>query len=145
MHTRYESDIVAWANEQARLIRSGQLNDIDWAHIAEEIEDVGKSEQRELASRMAVLLAHLLKWQGQPDKRTRSWDITIRAQRAEVAYHLKDTPSLRTRLTDVDWVDMVWRRAVGLAATETGLVDFPDQCPWTMADTLTEAWLPPAT
>lgn len=60
MGTPYEIDIIAWANEQAALLRAGKLSDIDIAQIAEEIEDVGKSERRELASRMAVLLAHLL-------------------------------------------------------------------------------------
>ena len=55
MPTTYENDIVAWAKEQACLLRSGKLSILDIEHIAEEIEDVGKSEQRELASRMAVL------------------------------------------------------------------------------------------
>jgi len=54
----YETDIVAWANEQARLVRTGQFELLDLEHIAEEIEDVGKSEQRELASRMAILKSH---------------------------------------------------------------------------------------
>ena len=62
MNTRYEADVVAWAQEQAALLRAGRFSEIDIANIAEEIEDVGKSEKRELASRMAVLLAHLLKW-----------------------------------------------------------------------------------
>lgn len=55
----YDQDVIAWANEQARLLRAGQFDRLDIEHLAEEIEDVGKSEQRELASRMAVLLAHL--------------------------------------------------------------------------------------
>lgn len=63
MKTTYENDVIAWAYEQAHLLRTGQFSCLDISHIAEEIEDVGKSEQRELASRMAVLLAHLLKWQ----------------------------------------------------------------------------------
>ncbi len=57
----YDIDIVAWAQEQARLLRAGRFEALDIEHIAEEIEDVGKSEQRELASRLAVLLANLLK------------------------------------------------------------------------------------
>ena len=69
MGTDYETDVVAWASEQARLIRAGRFDLVDREHIAEEIEDVGKSEQRELATRMAVLLAHLLKWQHQPERR----------------------------------------------------------------------------
>ncbi len=67
--TDYETDVVAWASEQARLIRAGRFDLVDREHIAEEIEDVGKSEQRELATRMAALLAHLLKWQHQPERR----------------------------------------------------------------------------
>ena len=66
--THYNHDIIAWANEQARLIRNKEFDLLDLEHIAEEIEDVGKSEQRELASRMAALLCHLLKWNYQPDR-----------------------------------------------------------------------------
>lgn len=66
MKTSYDSDVIAWAQEQINLLRSGQFSRLDIEHIAEEIEDVGKSEQRELASRMAILLAHLLKWEYQP-------------------------------------------------------------------------------
>lgn len=69
MGTSYEKDVVAWAKEQAALLRAGQFSALDIEHLAEEIEDVGKSEQRELANRMAVLLAHLLKWQCQPERR----------------------------------------------------------------------------
>jgi hypothetical protein len=54
MGTSYEKDVVAWANEQAALLRAGKLSAIDVEHIAEEIEDVGKSEQRELAPRGGV-------------------------------------------------------------------------------------------
>ena len=55
----YHADVVAWAQEQARLLREGQFGALDIEHLAEEIEDVGKSEKRELRSRMTILLAHL--------------------------------------------------------------------------------------
>ncbi len=139
----YESDIVAWSQEQAGLIRAGRFDRLDLEHIAEEIEDVGKSEQREFASRMAVLLGHLLKWQYQPVRRGASWEKTIKAQRKELAYNLKETPSLRVKLKDPDWLDMVWARAVALAVTETGLDCFPDTCVWSMDDeVLAPSWLP---
>jgi ribosomal protein L29 len=95
MSTEYSRDVVAWAQEQAALLRAGDLWAVDVEHIAEEIEDVGKSEQRELASRMAVLLAHLLKWQFQPKRRGASWQRTIKEQRRAIAAHIKETPSLR--------------------------------------------------
>ncbi len=108
MGTAYETDIVAWAREQAALLRSGQLSALDIEHIAEEIEDVGKSEKRELASRMAVLLAHLLKWQHQPGRRGSSWTRTLKEQRKAIAAALRQTPSLKASLTDADWLAVVW-------------------------------------
>ena len=83
----YDGDIVAWANEQVRLLRAGAFSELDIEHIAEEIEDVGKIEQRELAHRMSVLLAHLLKWQHQSERRGNSWRRTIKEQRR--AIHLR--------------------------------------------------------
>ena len=59
--SHYETDIVAWSEEQAALLRAGRFSEIDIPNIAGEIEDVGKSEKHELASRMTVLLANLLK------------------------------------------------------------------------------------
>ena len=143
MNTRYETDVVAWANEQAALIRAGHFNQLDLVHIAEEIEDVGKSEQRELASRMAVLLAHLLKWQYQPEyPNKKSWGRTIKEQRSQIVDCLDDTPSLRVLIQDDTWSKRVWRDAVLIAVAETGLDAFPSQCPWVMADVLSEGWLP---
>jgi hypothetical protein len=138
----YDQDIVAWANEQARLLRAGNLDLLDLENIAEEIEDVGKSEQRELASRMALLLAHLLKWQFQPERRGSSWTATIRAQRRAVAARLKRTPSLKAMLRDADWWEEIWADAVGAATAETGREGFPEDCPWDLADILHPEWLP---
>lgn len=144
MTARYETDVVAWASEQARLIRAGRFDLLDLEHIAEEIEDVGKSEQRELANRMAVLLAHLLKWQFQPERQGSSWRNTIRAQRKEVSYLIDEAPSLRGKLSEAKWLDMVWAKAVAQAGDETGLDSWPQVMPWAMADeVLNPDWLPP--
>lgn len=144
MRTSYETDVVAWASEQARLIRAGRFDLLDLEHIAEEIEDVGKSEQRELASRMAVLLAHLLKWEHQPARRSKSWQYTLTTQRKEVAYVISEAPSLRTKFSDERWLDIVWSKAKSQAESETGLdIDtFPEVCPWPISDVLSEGWLP---
>lgn len=89
--TSYETDVVAWANEQAELIRTRQFDKLDLSHIAEELQDVGKSEQRELAHRVAVLLMHLLKWEYQPSHRGNSWSLTIKEQRRAIDRCLKRT------------------------------------------------------
>ncbi|MCX8516523.1 MAG: DUF29 domain-containing protein, partial [Rhodoferax sp.] len=109
---------------------------------AQEIEDVGKSEQRELASRMAILLAHLLKWQYQPQKRSISWQRTIKEQRNAIAIHMQETPSLRTSLRNPACIKATYSDAVSKALEETGTDNFPDECPWAMEDVLTVAWLP---
>jgi len=142
MSALYETDIIAWADEQAALLRAGRLADIDIGHIAEEIEDVGKSEQRALASRMAVLLAHLLKWQFQPQWRGSSWQRTIKEQRRAIAAHLRDTPSLKQALANPNWWEGVWADAVTQAIKETGLDHFPDDCPWTVQQVLTMDFYP---
>ena len=142
--TSYETDVVAWSSEQARLIRAGQFDQLDLEHLAEEIDDVGKSEQRELASRMAVLIAHLLKWQYQPERQSASWKRTIKEQRRALAFHLKQVPSLKSRLADPEWQGAIWADAVTLAINETGMGGFPDECPWALADILAQDWLPSA-
>lgn len=142
MHT-YESDVVAWAREQASLLRAGCFDLLDIGHIAEEIEDVGKSEQRELANRMTLLVAHLLKWQYQPGRQTASWQRTITEQRKGIKKRLSKSPSLQPMLTDADWQAEIWADAVAQAASETGLADFPEDCQWSYVDeVLMEGWLP---
>jgi hypothetical protein len=140
----YESDIVAWAKEQARLLRTGQFSSLDIEHIAEEIEDVGKSEQRELESRMAVLVAHLLKWSVQPPRRGSSWVATIKTQRAGIARRLRKTPSLKASLSDADWWADVWDDARTQVAAETQIPfdRLPADCPWSVEQILSLEFLP---
>ena len=142
MLTGYDQDVLEWAVEQARLLRAGRFDQLDIDRIADEIEDVGKSEKRELASRLAVLLAHLLKRQHRPARRGASWERTMREQRKQVLRKLKETPSLGPLLSDPDWVEGAWGDAVTLAVSETGLDAFPEACPWPLADVLADGWLP---
>jgi Domain of unknown function DUF29 len=130
----YDKDVILWSEQQARLLRAGRFDELDVEHLADEIEDVGKSEKRELASRMAVLLAHLLKWSRQPEMRSNSWRSTIVVQRRRVALAIKTTPSLKAVMRDPDWREDIWLDAVAQTQQETGLAleDLPAACPWTM-------------
>lgn len=143
---RYDSDILAWAWEQAALLRAGRVAELDLENLAEEIEDVGRREQRELASRMAVLLAHLLKWAWQPERRGSSWVATIRHQRERLARRLERTPSLRGCLSDPEWWTDAWGDARLDMARETGIgFDLlPPTCPWTLAEVLDANYWPAA-
>ena len=142
--TAYQTDIVAWANEQAALIRMGKIDQMDLEHIAEEIEEVGKSEQRELENRMALLLAHLIKWRYQPERRGASWLKTIKIQRKSILVRLKKTPSLAVSLNNAEWQESAWDDSLVIAAKETGIgIDvFPEVIPWDINDVLTDSWLP---
>ncbi len=142
MASTYEADVFAWANEQAALLRSGNLSALDIAHVAEEIEAVGKSEQRELTHRMGVLLSHLLKWHFQAARRGASWQRTIAGQRKEIAYELRHAPSLKIFFQDAEWLDLVGSSAVISASNETGLDVFPETCPWTMAQVISNDFFP---
>ncbi len=142
MNTRYEIDIVAWAEEQAALLRAGRFSEIDIANIAEEIEDVGKAEKRELASRMSVLLAQLLKWTFQPEHRGSVWQRIIKEQRKALAIHIKGTPSLKSVLSDPDWMAATWADAVSKATEETKLDVFPEECIWNRLQILASDYYP---
>ena len=145
-HRSYKHDVAAWSVEQARLLRAGLFDQLDIEHIANEIEDVGKSEARELASRMAVLLAHLLKWEYQPFLRSPSWQNTIREQRKQVLRRLKRTPSLRSELENPDFIEDVWSDARIAAGRETGIdiARFPPESVWPFPEVLREDWTPPS-
>ncbi len=140
--TPYDSDVILWSEEQARLLRARRFSELDLEHLADEIEDVGRSEKRELASRMAVLLAHLIKWRIQRDSRGSSWRATIRDQRKRIALALKETPSLKTVMRNADWIEGVWLDARAQARHETGLDDLPEVCPWTMEQATEEEFWP---
>jgi hypothetical protein len=132
--TSYDKDVILWSEEQARLLRAGRFAKLDIEHLADEIEDVGKSEKRELASRMAVLLAHLLKWRSQPENRSKSWRATIVVQRKRIVLALNETPSLKSVMRNRDWQEGVWLDAIAQAQKETGLAEpeSPEASPWTM-------------
>jgi predicted nucleic acid-binding Zn-ribbon protein len=142
MPTLYETDFYAWANEQAKLLREGNVAAADIAHIAEEIESMGRGEKRELVNRLEVLLMHLLKWAYQPDRRSRSWEVTIANQRDQLASHLTDNPSLKAHCDEA--IDQAYRRARRDAELETGIAEstFPATCPWPFDRIMDETYWP---
>lgn len=138
----YDTDFYAWAIEQAALLRAGRLQEVDVENVAEEIEDLSKRERRELTSRLTVLLAHLLKWQLQPERRGRSWRLTIAEQRDAIHDHLEENPSLRGQLTQI--LGRAWRSGLRTAQNETDIdLDvFPRSNPWTLEQLFDDEFYP---
>lgn len=141
--TGYDTDFFAWCLETAALIRERRFNEIDVEHVAEEIEDMAKRDRREVQSRLAVLIMHLLKWQVQSHHKYKSsWENTIREQRSQLELVLNDSPSL-VRITAQD-LPSIYPRAVKKAVAETGLDAklFPKTCPYTAEQILNDDFLP---
>jgi hypothetical protein len=138
----YDTDFYAWALYNADLIRQGKFAEVDIHHVAEELESMGKSERRELISRFAVLLAHLLKWQYQPERRGNSWKYTIKEQRFEVEELLDDSPSLNHELDEQ--LAHAYKKALLLAIQETGLnpETFPEHCPFSFTQAMAIDYFP---
>ncbi len=132
----YEADLLAWTERQAELLRRRAANEIDWDNLAEEIEAVGRSERRELRSRLKVLMLHLLKWAYQPEHRSSGWRGSISEQREELARLLADSPSLHRFLAEYATADYAGARMK--AEIETGLLRLPGATPWT-ADQILDA------
>lgn len=138
----YERDFYAWLMHNAALIRKGHLTEIDAANVAEELESMGRSERHELINRLAVLLAHLLKWQMQPKRRGKSWRVTIEEQRRRVKRRLKDSPSLQADL--VNTLTDAYGDAVLKVIKQTPFEkkDFPSACPFTVEQILDDDFWP---
>ncbi len=139
LHT---ADFFGWANQQAALLRAGRIAEIDREHLAEEIEDMGKSLHRELINRLTVLFLHLLKWQYQPGYQSNSWRYTIEEQREQIADHLQDNPSLKQKLPES--IERAYKYARTGAARETGLPKstFPESCPWSFEQATDDEFWP---
>ncbi|ASC70828.1 hypothetical protein XM38_017750 [Halomicronema hongdechloris C2206] len=142
LKTEYELDFYAWITRNVALLRAGQLSDIDAEHIAEELDSMGKRDLRQLRSRLQLLVMHLLKWQYQPDRQSKSWLATIDHQRDEIEMLILDSPSLRRELDPT--LAMIYPKAVRDAQRETGLArdTFPETCPFSLDEILNQQFLP---
>ena len=138
----YHADFYAWTREQADLARRGSVNALDMGNIAEELEGMGRAERRALASQLERLMAHLLKWRYQPQRRSRSWRGSIRDSRTQIERLLGGSPSLGGEMLGL--VEEEYPRAVRWASDETGIGwrAFPADCPWTQAELLDPDFLP---
>jgi len=144
----YRQDYYAWSLEQSAALRARRFEALDIDHLAEEVEDLAKSERRELRSRLTRILVHLLKCRFQPARRSRSWEATLALQRAEIADLFHDSPSLRSELPES--VERAYSVALRQAGKEMRMKRerwerlFPARCPWSPKQILDEDFYPAA-
>ncbi|MDB9451534.1 DUF29 domain-containing protein [Dolichospermum circinale] len=137
----YETDFYAWTLEQAKLLKQGQLNQLDILNLIEEIESLGKREKQELRNRLGILIGHLLKWEYQSNKRSNSWKATIREQRRRIKELLEENPSLKSYLSEA--MISAYQDGIDLAIQETNLPDttFPGENPYSISQILDPDYL----
>jgi hypothetical protein len=134
METLYEQDYGLWAEQMADLIAAGRFSELDIENLVEEVRDLSKRERDRLLSSLRLIAHHLLKWDYQPQKRSRSWQITIELARHNIKDYLRDSPSLKRYLTD-EYVNQVYEIGRLDAIIETDL-DMPVVCGYSIADVL---------
>lgn len=139
----YRRDLYGWALEQAAALRAGQIERLDLANLAEEIADLGSEQLHKLTSAYRIILLHLLKWDHQPERRTRSWVASIESHRAHAEDVLEDSSSLRTKQEIA--LGRAYRRARIEASGETGLPKtvFPSACPYSLDEIMTREFVWP--
>jgi hypothetical protein len=134
MTVLYEQDYGLWAEQMADLLSEGRFAELDIENLVDEVRDLSKRERDRLLSSVRLIVHNLLKWDYQPERRSRSWQITIQRERVHIIRYLKDSPSLKRYLTDA-WLDETYVVANLNAEKETGL-KFPADCPYSISDVL---------
>jgi hypothetical protein len=140
----YDADFHRWSAEQACALRERRPADIDWENVAEEIESLGRSDRQEIASRLTVILAHLLKWRFQPVARSNSWRATLIEQRTRIADLIEESPSLATYPAAILARQYEAARKSAAASSGLPLAAFPADCPYSAEQALDPDFFPRA-
>jgi hypothetical protein len=141
----YDRDFVGWVDQTALALRNRDYAQIDMEHLIEEVESMGRQQQSELTNRLAILLAHLLKWQAQPLQRIvsgRSWSLTIKEQRRQIQRLMDENPSLKPYIPKA--MENAYGDAIILASRETSIdeTEFSEQCPFSFEQAMQSNWMP---
>jgi hypothetical protein len=139
---KYEEDFYGWTIANISLLKQGKFNEADMDHIIEEIESLGRSNRRELVSRLGVLIAHLMKWEYQPDLKNKSWKGTIVRQRIDIKDVLEENPSLNSQIDEILMKAYKYALAILEEETPLDLKSVPQKCPYTVQQCLDDEFYP---
>jgi Domain of unknown function DUF29 len=138
----YQRDFCRWVDEQVRLLKEGRLEQLDVVNLIDEIEDLGIHEKKAVQSNLVVVVKHLLKYQYQARRRSRSWLSSIEEHRRRLRNDLATSPSLRPHARE--HFEECYQDARRQALIETGLGPdaLPSAPPYTLEQTLDPEFLP---
>lgn len=142
MQPKYEQDFYGWALSNVNLLKQGKYQEADMEHIIEELEEMGISNENQLINRFSILIAHLLKWQFQPDFRGRSWSGTIKEQRNKIQRLLRKNPSLKSKIAEAVEEGFSDSRNVIEKETPIDLKLLPKECPYTFEQIINDEFYP---
>jgi hypothetical protein len=138
----YDEDLYVWSCRNAQLLREGRFAEADMENVAEEIESLGKEQVHGLESQIRRLLLHLLKYQFQPSRRTRSWHVSMVNARIKIDRILRENPSLRSRTGELMADTYAGARKLATVETDLPKNTFPLECPYTFDQILDDDFLP---
>ena len=141
----YEQDFYLWIQETVELLKKGQLEQLDIENLIEEVDSMGKSQRKELKTRLTVLIEHLLKlqyWTTEKDYNARGWRNTIVEQRRQIAYTLVDSPSLKAIINDMFLDCYQDARNDTLRKYQLPLTLFPQESPFSLLEVLDPDFIP---
>lgn len=141
----YEKDYYLWLEQVAAQLRTGDLDALDLENLIEEIEDLGKSEKRQVSSYLMRLCEHLLKikyWETERESCFRGWDVEIANFRLQIQKRLKESPSLNQYLQEIYEGEYKNGRKLFLKASSLDTSTVPKEPAFALADALSEDWLP---
>jgi Domain of unknown function DUF29 len=142
MATRYEFDYYGWTIEQTKLLQEGKLSELDKINLIEELSEMGRSTEREFASRLEQLMLHLLKWQYQSHLQSKSWFLSIKEQRQRIIRLIEKNPSLKPKILDL--IGQSYEMATLMVERETGIEQksLPHTCPYNWEELINSEFLP---
>ncbi len=138
----YAADYVLWIEANLEHLKAGDYAQVDWANLIEEIEYISRTERRSLKSNLVIVLLHLLKWQYQPELRSRSWKGSLEEHRRRIREILETSPSLKSYW--LECFDKAYEDAIRQVIAETDLprTIFPSVCPYAIEQVLDSEFLP---
>lgn len=139
----YNHDFYLWLTETANLLKQKKFEALDLENLIEEVESMGRSEKRELLSRVVTIIEHLLKliyWESQREENQRGWIGTIKTQRIELLKIIKQSPSLNNYLRE-NYLECLID-ATDIFKAKTGINLNPVEVEFDLSNILDRDWLP---
>lgn len=133
-----DEDFYSWCKKNAEVLRRGQMidTDLDYLDLAEELDFMSASVEREVKNRLAIIIAHLLKIKFEPQRKSRSWLLTIDEQRDETKITIKKNPGIKHKLDRIYLEAYNSSKYIFQRDTLIDKKELPEECPYSLENLL---------